>query len=1032
MNKITLTKLLFLTVLLLIGIFKLEAQTLEEDALTKIDELKVLINQAEANGIDTLKEKTTIQTAEIFLEYAQWDEDNVPVNVEIFKKVSIYKNNATDMANLLPDFERNDIITMLDQDIAFLTKLINGEYTRKQSPNINWSQVSHSGDQLIYQGKPVFISDYNWKPIIEKLTKYHGNQDGFFLAPSHVADNTGAIKPFVRNNVMSKESGSIGFIFFNNSNVPSWAETEYGPGFNQGIAHRYTSYDIDNPGAKEMIGALVAGTVPHMDNKKYSELGYMLCNEPHFYSQKTGSKVAWASGPVSNYTIDKFKVWLATKHTTIARLNTLWGTSFSSFDDVAIEIPIDTSHAGSPMWYDWTLFNMHRVTEWYKFFKAEIRKHDDDAKVHLKLIPSHWTDNLRIHGLDFEALTDLSEIVGNDAGAAYNHLWKKNLEWEKNYAFEWRSLCMGYDFFKSIAPEKMNFNTEAHFLSKVSSRDLYMKPEYARATYWLAHTLGMTASQTWFWARREDGSPRGGVDNISVGYGGSNNHQPRVTNEVAHTMLDLNANSEIIMKMQRQRKPIRIFYSKTSAINKDKHMDDIFHLYEKLNFEGIPIGFVTKDVITNQDHSLWDVVLVHKSEFITAEEQAALQSYLDNGGTIIKDVISLTKNEYGESVITPLNTNNGGTILSASSLDNYKSQSLNIVDTKGLLPEVNFLETNGNGVNTCVWKTVKNDKGNNVLSIINLGNKDSSLNITLKNALGNTVLTDMLRGVTVSNTTVLKPYEMLFVEVTDDAALLSSVLPEEPYGFENTNVFWSSGGHDASIAGNIVEAWTQNPGFTQSSEKAKKGTYSMKSDLFANKGQNPKLQTFRTNINKEHKFTTEIASYDVKMWVYLEGDTPNGVKLILDTDPTKPQVVFDLTSIAKNQWVQVEATTKLVSTENSDTNWISLLMTGLNSNPSINSNIYFDDITMQKSTSLSITTIPTTEEVEIITINKKINVKAPVNSDIIVSNISGSIVYSIEKSREESILTKNLTPGIYIVKVTNKGEYTIRKIIVDK
>ncbi len=778
MSKIILTNVLVFSILFLTGFSRVEAQTLEKNAKTKIKELKELITQAESKGIDALKEKITIQTAEIFLKYAEWDENNISINTEIFKKATIYKKNAAEMANSLPDFERNDIIKMLDQDISFLTKLNNGEYTRKQSPNIDWSQVNHTGDQLTFQGKPVFISDYIWKPRIKKLTKYHGNQDSFFLAPSHVTDKKGNIKSHIINDLKSKKSSSIGFVFINNSGLPSWSKKEYGPNFDLDIKHRYTSYDIDNPGAKKLMKSLIKGTVPYMKGKKYSELGYMLCNEPHFYSQKTGSKIAWASGSISNYTMAKFKTWLETKHGDISRLNVLWRTSFTSFDNVVFESPIDTSHEGSPMWYDWSLFNMYRVTEWYKFLKSEIRKHDDNAKVHLKLIPDHWAGNARTHGLDFEALTNLSEIIGNDAGAIYNHMWKKNLDWEKRYAFGWRNLFMGYDFMKSVSPKKMNFNTEAHFLSKMTSRDLYMEPSYARATYWLAHTLGMTANQTWFWARREDGSPRGGVKKVSSGYPGSNNHQPRITNEVAHTMLDLNAHSDIIMKMQRQRKPIRIFYSETSAINDSKHMDDVYHLYEKLNFEGVPLGFVTKGIIANQNHFLWDVVLIYKNEFITKEEQIALQSYLDNGGTIIKDEISLTKNEYGEPLVIPLNTNNGGRLLNSSSLDNYKLKSLNIVDTKGLLPEVNLLETNENGAKTCVWKIVKNDKGNNVLSIVNLGNKNSNLKISLKNSPKTIVLTDLLKGIKVSNTTVLKPYEMLFVEVTEGKAISSNISPD--------------------------------------------------------------------------------------------------------------------------------------------------------------------------------------------------------------------------------------------------------------
>jgi hypothetical protein len=57
----------------------------------------------------------------------------------------------------------------------------------------------------------------------------------------------------------------------------------------------YIGYDIDNPGAKEMWGFLFEGTVPVIAGKRFTELGYMLVNEPHFYTTKD----VWATGPVS-------------------------------------------------------------------------------------------------------------------------------------------------------------------------------------------------------------------------------------------------------------------------------------------------------------------------------------------------------------------------------------------------------------------------------------------------------------------------------------------------------------------------------------------------------------------------------------------------------------------------------------------------------------------------------------------------------------------------------------------------------------
>ena len=67
-----------------------------------------------------------------------------------------------------------------------------------------------------------------------------------------------------------------------------------------------------------------------MAGKQYTELGYMLCNEPHWNSiEKT-----WASAPISEYAYEEFRKWLRNKHGNIGELNKLWGTSYKDFASV--------------------------------------------------------------------------------------------------------------------------------------------------------------------------------------------------------------------------------------------------------------------------------------------------------------------------------------------------------------------------------------------------------------------------------------------------------------------------------------------------------------------------------------------------------------------------------------------------------------------------------------------------------------------------------------------------------------------------
>ena len=81
------------------------------------------------------------------------------------------------------------------------------------------------------------------------------------------------------------------------------------------------------------------------------------------------------------------------------------------------------------------------------------------------------------------------------------------------------------------------------------------------------------------------------------------------------------------------------------------YVNDLFELYENLKFEGVPLGFATENIINTQDNSNWDAILLWKTEFVTANELNALQNYLNNGGTLLIDAVSLKMSEYRNNFV---------------------------------------------------------------------------------------------------------------------------------------------------------------------------------------------------------------------------------------------------------------------------------------------------------------------------------------------------------------------------------------------
>ncbi|MFI3318512.1 MAG: beta-galactosidase [Rikenellaceae bacterium] len=742
--------------LLLIFAANLAVASTQAEIASLQSELTALVEKAQKKGINTLKEQTSLRTAEIFLGYADWDEKNVAANIEKFKKVTAYKKEAEKYANLLPEFERSEIKAMLSDGIEELKGVMAGKIRRLDTPQVDWSKCSVEGDQITFEGKPVFLADWTWKPKIDKYCEFHGELDGYFLTPAHVINDKGDVSPKVLSDLKSKESGSLGFVFLNHSNVPKWAVAA-DPKIKEGAGIKYTMYDVNNPLARKIQSDLLAKVVPMAAGKKYSELGYMLCNEPHWNLIDK----EWAASPFSDYAVELFRGWLKDRHGNIKTLNAIWGTKAKSFEELELPKILQRSEFGSPKWHDMTLFNMERINEWFSFLRGEVLKNDPNAKTHIKLIPNMWADNDRVHGMDIETLTRQSDIIGNDAASCGKWMWGPAHDWEERYTLDVLDLTMAYDFMKSVSPNKINVNSEGHMLSTGKTRNLYMDTRYVRCNFYLAHIQGMTLSQNWYWCRREDGSSRAEDDN---GYAGSNNHQPRVVNAVHTTMLELNSVSDIIMGYQRQPKDLRVFMSNAGAINGERYMSDIFEAYEGLLFEGITPGFATSGMAEADGYDGWKVVLVANSPSVYRKDVEMLQGYLDAGGTVVLDAKSLKTDEYGRKLDVALKSSKG-TLITVKDCKAGYTKSLEIAREKSLLPTISLSEKNQLGMKGCNWRVIENKDGSYDLFVTNLGKTTANISITLPGGKAPKLVEDTISGEKLGAKLTLEPTDMYLLKI---------------------------------------------------------------------------------------------------------------------------------------------------------------------------------------------------------------------------------------------------------------------------
>ena len=758
MIKSNILKPLLFVIIIIAFISCGEKNPLKAEALSKISKLENLMTKAKEKSIDVTREETILWFSKEFIKFADWDENNKDAVAKLFGYERYYKDKKEQMAEDLPDFERKKVIKILDEGIETLTKELNGEIKRRPVNKVDWQNTKAADNMFVSNGKPAFPYDYFSKTVGQPLTNtsvyndhlgaiYHGGEN---LYP---VDHDRAINSFLLKEdgtfdeeLMKELTGipntNIGFLIYWSMGIPEWVEAKE-PEIRKGRS-LFTGFDIDNPLARDVWGKIIRKTGELTKGKKVGELGYIFANEPHWFSEKGHWTYRYKEmNGISSYTLNNFKSWLKIKYNSdIKKLNANWETSFKSFDKVEIEIPIDSTLRGKPIWFDWNRYNMDRVTDWFKFNQDNLHAVNPEADTHIKLFPRTFYEDSRSHGMDFEALTELTTMIGQDAKALGSPSIRShiNSDWNQQYAYKWDGLAILSDFLESVGPNKINVNSESHFLSSGMWRDMDPRTSYVRNVYWLATLMGMDANMGWFWARDPDGSPEDRLEGelnffdpgLGGAYAGSNNMQPHIANEVTQVMFDLNTFSEEIVALREQRRSIRLFYSETAAINTPKYMTETGKLYKSLFFEGLPLGFATKNIIQKQDNSNWDVIVVYKDKYVTDVEFDALQEYLDNGGKVIIDSDeSLSMNEYGKKRTQKLKAHKGKLIrLNTSNIDEIKKTALTEVADQ--MPEIIIEADNGKEFKTIISRVVKQKNGSYLVNLLNVGHDTAKIKISIK------------------------------------------------------------------------------------------------------------------------------------------------------------------------------------------------------------------------------------------------------------------------------------------------------------
>ncbi|MBU3021399.1 alpha-amylase family protein [Aestuariibacter sp. A3R04] len=764
---------------------------LELTARSKMDELQRMMDDAKSKDIDVTREEAVIWFAEEFLKFANWDEANPEAIEAAFGYERHFAPDKKQLAADLPDFERRKVIEILDAGIDVLGKVLHGEIKRRPVVKVDWQNTKAADDMFVSNGKPIFLYDYFSKSVGQPLGQpdiyndylgalYHGGENLYPVdhdraINSFLVKEDGTFDEALLKELTEIPDVNIGYLVAWLMGIPEWVEAKE-PEIRKGRS-LFQGFDIDNPLAREVWSKILRKAAEVTKGKKVIELGFVLANEPHWYSESghwTGNYEEMQG--ISSYTLAEFQKWLKQKYRgNIALLNANWGAQFSGFDKVEIEIPIDVSLRGKPIWYDWNRYNMHRATSWFTFMQNEIHAVNPEADTHIKIFPRTFYEDSRSHGIDLEALTELTTMIGHDAKALGSPSIRSHIssDWWEKYTYKWDGMSMIHDFTESVSPNKINVNSESHFLSSGQWKVMDPRTSYVRNVYWLATLQGMDANMGWFWMRDPDGSPEDRLEGelnffdpgLAGAFAGSNNMQPHVSNEVTQVMFDLNTYSEEIMALRKQSRPVRLFYSETSAINIGNYMTEQTKLYKAMFFEGFPLGYATENIIKKQDNGLWDTVVVYKTPNVTDSEFATLQSYLDAGGSVVMDAHSLQFDEYGKKRDKLLVAGQGNlTVLDESKgINDLHDAALSQVKQSNM-PDIKFDIDSRLEHKTTITRVAKTEGNKYLVNILSVGHEPVKVNLSHKDG-GELKVTNLMTANEMKTSFEVGSEEVLLLEV---------------------------------------------------------------------------------------------------------------------------------------------------------------------------------------------------------------------------------------------------------------------------
>jgi len=391
---------------------------------------------------------------------------------------------------------------------------------------------------------------------------------------------------------------------------PAWADA---PDLHPGNIG-WIGFNIYHPKAQETI------------QKWIEVMGKQIKDKPALHSVCLANEPVYITSGRDSYTRPAFTEYLRRKHPTLAELNSLYGTSCKSYDEVPVPPPsMPASVPAQRAYYDWTSFNKQMFADWHGWMSSLLKQNGVKAPTHTKIMVFQTLDRDKLsHGVDPELMCRATDLAGCDAYAFMGGA----------YAYDWLGHEFFYDLLHSFRGQSV-FNSENHVIPD-NSPAYHIPMSHTRSVMWQDGLHHEGSTTIWVWERAGDPSLAGSIY-----------FRPANVYGAGRAMLDLNRLAPEVTALNAAKLRVALLYSQPSLFWEEKYQGTIYSLYTVLNFMGEDVTFVSERQLAEGKAAKVQWLIVPNATHVLPSTPAALAAYAKKGAQVLlvgKD--SLTRDEY--------------------------------------------------------------------------------------------------------------------------------------------------------------------------------------------------------------------------------------------------------------------------------------------------------------------------------------------------------------------------------------------------